>query len=584
MPQTARGDRRTFRTACYRVSDLARQRGYANSRSGIMYTLVTTASTPEQSEDLARFAAALAGQYDVEREIGRGGMGIVYLARDLKLDRRVAIKTLPPHLASRSRRARAVSARSAHRRPRSRIQNIVPDPSRRRDRRPGVLRHGLRRRRVARAAHSRSRPPRSARSRARSCATSPARSATRTRTASSTATSRRRTFSSTRSTGRAMVTDFGIARLAEAAPLTATGQVLGTVYYLSPEQVSGDAVDARSDIYSLGVVGYFALVGPLPVRRRARVGGAHRARHARRAPPLHTVAPRRAARARRHHRSLSRQGSRRSLPELRRAWSTRSTASSVDVVDAQPQRADRHAAAATPSLISDTEAQSILGRAAELQATTGIEPRPAPVADAPRRRRATPRERRATSRPTSATPRSKRASRRKYVDHAFEEHGLAPLAPLEARAADRSSTGAQPANRARRRPRCTSSTRSSSTARCRRTTTICSPTSSVTRPVKPDSSRRSGARSPGRRTAEAQRFRSPCWRAAARRRFEFPKHCASVAGGAVRRHHGRLRRRNVGHLDRRRRRACTVLVLGVWHVGRQRSRASYLTARGILRT
>ena len=69
------------------------------------------------------------------------------------------------------------------------------------------------------------------------------------------------------STGRAMVTDFGIARLAEAAPLTATGQVLGTVYYLSPEQVSGEAVDARSDIYSLGVVGYLALVGPLPVRR-----------------------------------------------------------------------------------------------------------------------------------------------------------------------------------------------------------------------------------------------------------------------------------------------------------------------------
>jgi serine/threonine protein kinase len=43
--------------------------------------------------------------------------------------------------------------------------------------------------------------------------------------------------------GRAMVTDFGIARLTEAAPLTATGQVLGTVYYLSPEQVTGDAVD-----------------------------------------------------------------------------------------------------------------------------------------------------------------------------------------------------------------------------------------------------------------------------------------------------------------------------------------------------
>ena len=49
--------------------------------------------------ELSTLAAALAGQYDVEREIGRGGMGIVYLARDLKLDRPVAIKTLPAHLA-----------------------------------------------------------------------------------------------------------------------------------------------------------------------------------------------------------------------------------------------------------------------------------------------------------------------------------------------------------------------------------------------------------------------------------------------------------------------------------------------------
>jgi serine/threonine-protein kinase len=61
-----------------------------------------------------------------------------------------------------------------------------------------------------------------------------------------------------------MVTDFGIARLDESTPLTSTGQLLGTVYYLSPEQVSGDRVDARSDIYSLGVVGYFALSGRFP--------------------------------------------------------------------------------------------------------------------------------------------------------------------------------------------------------------------------------------------------------------------------------------------------------------------------------
>ena len=50
--------------------------------------------------DDSALARALAGQYDVEREIGRGGMGVVYLARDLNLDRLVAIKTLPPHLAT----------------------------------------------------------------------------------------------------------------------------------------------------------------------------------------------------------------------------------------------------------------------------------------------------------------------------------------------------------------------------------------------------------------------------------------------------------------------------------------------------
>src|SRR6185437_17003870 len=65
-----------------------------------------------------------------------------------------------------------------------------------------------------------------------------------------------------------VVTDFGIARLMEAAPQTATGQVLGTVLYMSPEQVMAERVDGRSDVYSLGVVGYKALTSSLPFENR----------------------------------------------------------------------------------------------------------------------------------------------------------------------------------------------------------------------------------------------------------------------------------------------------------------------------
>lgn len=67
-----------------------------------------------------------------------------------------------------------------------------------------------------------------------------------------------------RASSRALVTDFGIARVAEAAPLTATGTVLGTVHYMSPEQVAGEPVDRRSDVYSLGVAAFYALAGRFP--------------------------------------------------------------------------------------------------------------------------------------------------------------------------------------------------------------------------------------------------------------------------------------------------------------------------------
>jgi serine/threonine protein kinase len=73
-------------------------------------------------------------------------------------------------------------------------------------------------------------------------------------------------------TGRAVLTDFGIARWAEAEEpaLTAAGSSVGTPEYMSPEQIRGEAVDGRSDLYSLGVVLYEALTGELPFRARLR--------------------------------------------------------------------------------------------------------------------------------------------------------------------------------------------------------------------------------------------------------------------------------------------------------------------------
>ena len=65
-------------------------------------------------------------------------------------------------------------------------------------------------------------------------------------------------------TGRSLVTDFGIARTAEASSLTASGMLVGTPAYLSPEQVTGAPSDHRADIYALGVMAYEMLTGQPP--------------------------------------------------------------------------------------------------------------------------------------------------------------------------------------------------------------------------------------------------------------------------------------------------------------------------------
>jgi serine/threonine-protein kinase len=74
--------------------------------------------------------------------------------------------------------------------------------------------------------------------------------------------------------GRAVVVDFGIARTLDAEPLTATGTIIGTADYISPEQTRGETATTLSDVYSLGMVAYECLSGHKPFHRETQVATA----------------------------------------------------------------------------------------------------------------------------------------------------------------------------------------------------------------------------------------------------------------------------------------------------------------------
>ncbi|MBO0980327.1 serine/threonine-protein kinase [Microbacterium sp. SD291] len=90
--------------------------------------------------------------------------------------------------------------------------------------------------------------------------------------------------------GRVKITDFGIARIADQVPLTATGQVMGTVQYLSPEQASGHPASPATDTYSLGIVAYECLAGRRPFTGESQVAIAM-AQINEQAPPLQPTVP-----------------------------------------------------------------------------------------------------------------------------------------------------------------------------------------------------------------------------------------------------------------------------------------------------
>jgi hypothetical protein len=215
----------------------------------------------QPTSELDALQRILAGRYQIERELGRGAMGIVLLAREIALDRHVAIKLLPPALASQAefrdrflRESRTVAGMfHPHIVPiyaveehesivfyvmgfvdgetlTARIERVGALP-------PSEVSRILQESAWALAhAHSRGIVHRDVKP---------------------------DNILLERGTGRVLLTDFGIARINDST-MTAIGTSLGTPQFMSPEQAAGDATDARSDLYSLGLVGYYALAGAPP--------------------------------------------------------------------------------------------------------------------------------------------------------------------------------------------------------------------------------------------------------------------------------------------------------------------------------
>jgi serine/threonine-protein kinase len=205
---------------------------------------------------------ALRGRYELEREIGRGGMATVFLARDLQQDRPVAIKVMDPTLANavgaeRFLREIAIARSMEH-------QLIVPlydsgDAD-------GVLYYVMPYVQGESLYERLKREPRL-----------PLGLALRIThdIASALGYAHQRGIlhrdlkpeNILIAEGRALVADFGLARAigADSHQLTATGIVVGTIYYMSPEQIcEDDALDQRTDVYSLGCILYEMLTGGPP--------------------------------------------------------------------------------------------------------------------------------------------------------------------------------------------------------------------------------------------------------------------------------------------------------------------------------
>ena len=214
----------------------------------------------------ARLAEALGDAYTIEGEVGRGGMGVVYRARDERLQRRVAIKVLPPELAfqqdirERFTREAQTAAKLSH-------PHIVPIHT---------VGEGLGLVYFVMGFVD----GESVAGRIRRRGRVPMEEARRIMGETADALSAAHALSIIHrdikpdnillegSRGRVMVTDFGIAKAlsgSSGATLTGAGVAIGTPAFMSPEQAAGEReIDGRSDLYSLGIVTYQMLTGELP--------------------------------------------------------------------------------------------------------------------------------------------------------------------------------------------------------------------------------------------------------------------------------------------------------------------------------
>jgi len=219
---------------------------------------------PDLTADFIALQTALAGEYSLDCELGRGGMGVVYLylAREVQLSRPVAIKVLPPELTAQAdlRDAFLREAQTAAGLTHPNIVNVYAAGERggyayivmafvqgttlgERIRTRGPLLPGQAARVLREVAW----------------ALAYAHGAGIVHGDVSA-----ENIMLERGSERAIVMDFGIASAMQSSARSHDGRVMGNAHYVSPEQAAGEPLDARSDLYSLGVVGFYALTGRLP--------------------------------------------------------------------------------------------------------------------------------------------------------------------------------------------------------------------------------------------------------------------------------------------------------------------------------